>query len=109
MGIRAYMQEFYRVLMPGGTGFFHHSNIGESRYPVVGDADVSKNTQWRSNMTKTMMRQFAKEAGLVIWCHPRVSWGNSVEIDAFAPFYKPGAGQAPRTSCPEVIPYPKPH
>lgn len=103
--IRAYMLEFHRILQPGGTGFFHHSNLGESKHlHVRSDSVVSANPHGRSNMTKALMRGFAKEAGLVITCHSSVTWGGELNLDAFALFYKPGPGPKPEpASCPKAL------
>jgi len=88
--IHDYLKEFKRVLRPGGTGFFHHSNLAASQYPVVDDLDVTANEAWRSNMSSSLFEEYAKEVGFEMLCHPIVTWGGQKDLDAFARFRKPG-------------------
>lgn len=105
--IRGYLAEFQRVLVPGGTGFFHHSNLAASEYPVNDGLDVTKNMAWRSNMSRALFETFAREAGLEMLCHPVVSWAGQKDIDAFARFQKPGgkskADVMQSEMCPEHL------
>lgn len=89
--IRGYMKEFNRVLVRGGVGFFHHSNLGASQYSVNDDLDVTANPHMRSNFTRATFSEIAREEGLRILCHPLVDWYGSVALDAFALFCKPDA------------------
>mmetsp|Transcript_127135 Transcript_127135/g.230969 ORF Transcript_127135/g.230969 Transcript_127135/m.230969 type:complete len:323 (-) Transcript_127135:158-1126(-) len=89
--IRRYLLEFQRVLRPGGTGFFHHSNLAASQYPVEDDEDITRNYAWRSNMSRALFNQYAEEAGLEVLCHPLVDWVAGSNLDSFARFRKPGA------------------
>lgn len=88
--IRQYLFEFHRVLRPGGTGFFHHSNLAASQLGVTDDKDITENYAWRSNMSRALFDQYAKEAGLDIECHPIVDWAKGRNLDSFARFRKPG-------------------
>lgn len=99
--IRGYLKEFQRVLVPGGTGFFHHSNLAASQFPVVDGADVTQNQAWRSNMSRALFQHFAHEAGLEMLCHPLVNWAGSANLDAFARFRKPGGEtRTQQETCP---------
>jgi hypothetical protein len=60
--VQDYVKEFYRVLKPGGTAFLHHSNYGT----VAPDSSWTKNHGNRSDMTASLMREYAQEAGLSI-------------------------------------------
>jgi SAM-dependent methyltransferase len=102
--IHGYLKEFHRVLAPGGTGFFHHSNLAASEYPVIDDLDVTKNQAWRSNMTRSLFETYAKEVGLEMLCHPLVTWGGLKDLDAFARFRKPSSKPAPDSEkCPSHL------
>lgn len=58
--VQDYVREFARVLKPGGTAFLHHSNYGE----VAPDSDWAKNHGNRSDMTASLMRDYARQSGL---------------------------------------------
>lgn len=60
--VRDYVKEVFRVLMPGGSAFLHHSNYGT----VAPDSSWTKNHGNRSDMTAELMRQYAEDAGLKI-------------------------------------------
>lgn len=60
--VRDYVREFARVLKPGGTAFLHHSNYGA----VAPDSSWTKNHGNRSDMTATLMREYALQNGLNI-------------------------------------------
>lgn len=104
--IRGYLHEFARVLKPGGTGFFHHSNLAGSENPVKDAEDVTVNRGWRSNMSKVVFAEMAKEAGLEMLCHPLVTWSNATNLDAFARFRKPGPGSLDHEECPTHVDIP---
>jgi len=102
--IRGYLKEFHRVLAPGGTGFFHHSNLAASPYPVTDGLDVSQNTAWRSNMTNSLFEDYANDAGLEMLCHPKLTWGVNVDLDGLARFRKPGKAAPPiNENCPSSM------
>jgi len=64
--IREYLFEFYRILKPGGTGFFHHSNYGN----ILDNKDKSNfqnNPHWRTDMTKELFNTYCQESGLVCY------------------------------------------
>lgn len=60
--VRDYVNEVFRVLMPGGSAFLHHSNYGT----VAPDSSWTKNHGNRSDMTAELMRRYAQDAGLAI-------------------------------------------
>jgi len=60
--VRDYVQEFCRVLKPGGSAFLHHSNYGM----VAPDSSWTKNHGNRSDMTADLMREYAEAAGLKV-------------------------------------------
>lgn len=107
--IRDYLKEFARVLEPGGTGFFHHSNLGATEFKVEDNKGIL-NTANRQNMTATLFEQYAKEANLEMICHPIVTWSGHKDLDAFARFRKAGNAAAalkdskePAEECPTHI------
>ncbi|MGH9776455.1 MAG: class I SAM-dependent methyltransferase [Candidatus Acidiferrales bacterium] len=57
--LEAYLQESARVLVPGGAGFIHHSNLGEYRASV--------------NLLKILPHSIA-HAGQQIYLLPKVHW-----------------------------------
>merc|ERR1712113_813969 len=81
--IKSYLHEFERVLKPGGTGFFHYSNLGaSSQHSIADDENPLMNVEARSNMTQALFEEYAQDAGLEILCNSPVSWNNVDGIDA---------------------------
>jgi SAM-dependent methyltransferase len=107
--IRNYLKEFARVLTPGGTGFFHHSNLAAAPgYHVHDDLDVTKNPAWRSNMSVAEFKELVREAGLEMMCHPIVNWAGQPSIDGIARFRKPGGvAQKVKELCPAEVDFPR--
>jgi ubiquinone/menaquinone biosynthesis C-methylase UbiE len=60
--VRDYVREVSRILCSGGSAFLHHSNFGA----VAPDSDWAQNEGTRSDMSATLMRQYAAEAGLAV-------------------------------------------
>jgi SAM-dependent methyltransferase len=58
--VRDYVNEFYRVLKPGGSAFLHHFNYGT----IAPNSSWMKNHGNRSDMTADLMREYAQAAGL---------------------------------------------
>merc|ERR1712216_241143 len=79
--IQPYLKEFERLLVPGGTGFFHYSNLRGSDEVVVSDIDIMKNKHNRANMTRDEFESIAYEAGLEVYCNPLVDWGKVPGLD----------------------------
>lgn len=80
-----YMQEFARVLEPGGWGFVHHSNYGT----LSADSDIEKAPHLRSNMTADLFRSFCEENGLVRTSFLVFAWGGVPGTDCISIFQKP--------------------
>mmetsp|Transcript_108613 Transcript_108613/g.307139 ORF Transcript_108613/g.307139 Transcript_108613/m.307139 type:complete len:295 (+) Transcript_108613:157-1041(+) len=87
--IRQYIKEFARVLVPGGSGFFHHSNLGAVPDRVKNVEGRNGNPHSRTNMTATLFKQYAEEAGLEMLCQTMVDWAHYQKLDSFARFWKP--------------------
>jgi ubiquinone/menaquinone biosynthesis C-methylase UbiE len=68
--IKDYLSEFSRVLVKGGNGLIHHSNLGESA-----DDDISKNPHWRSNMSKDLFREYCLMFDLNVDLQKLINWG----------------------------------
>jgi ubiquinone/menaquinone biosynthesis C-methylase UbiE len=60
--VRDYVIEIARVLVPGGTAFLHHSNIGASRP----NSEWTENHGTRGDMSAELFQAYAREAGLTI-------------------------------------------
>lgn len=60
--VRDYLSDVARVLKRGGMAFLHHSNLGDKNP----DSDWAKNYGTRSDMSATIMRQYAAEVGLSV-------------------------------------------
>mmetsp|Transcript_143181 Transcript_143181/g.249832 ORF Transcript_143181/g.249832 Transcript_143181/m.249832 type:complete len:304 (-) Transcript_143181:11-922(-) len=93
--IRGYLKEIARILVPGGRGFLHHSNLGNlgSRH-VIHAYRLRRNPMWRTNMTKELFVQYAKEAELVVESQNIIHWADIEDLDCISMFRKPCAGDA---------------
>lgn len=90
--VRQHVQEMSRVLIPGGTGFYHYSNLAASEALPPGrqiSEDPFYNPSARAHMKRARFETFAKESGLVMLCNPTVDWEGMRMLDAFARFRKP--------------------
>jgi SAM-dependent methyltransferase len=58
LDVKSYFQEFQRILKPGGTAVIHHPGSSKSRRYREG--------AWRSDLTDTMVLDFARENGLEV-------------------------------------------
>jgi ubiquinone/menaquinone biosynthesis C-methylase UbiE len=83
--ITDYVAEFSRVLAPGGTGFFHHSNLGASA-----KTDIRLNPHMRSNMSKALFADYCAHNGLHILNQIDLDWGDIT--DCISLFQKRGSG-----------------
>lgn len=72
--LRSYIQEFARVLKPGGRGFVHHSNLGDKA-----NKNIKKNPHWRSNMSKEMFAGLCAANGLRVVTQVDIPWGKTVD------------------------------
>jgi len=75
--IKAYLEETFRVLVPGGLGFFHHSNFTEKP-----GADFRTNPHSRNFMSSQLFQHLAIRAGLKVVRSMPIGWGGG---DRFVP------------------------
>lgn len=68
--IKDYVKEFSRVLVKGGRGLIHHSNLGESA-----NDDITKNPHLRSNMSKDLFKKYCLMFGLNVDLQKIINWG----------------------------------
>ena len=85
--VRAYLHEFSRILVPGGTGFIHHSNLG-SDPEFENSPNVATNPGHRSNMTCSAFGEFAQESGLRVVKQSVIDWKRP-RLDCLSLFSKP--------------------
>ncbi len=84
--VRAYLDEFARVLRPGGRGFCHHSN-----YTGNPGGDWRANPEWRNFMSRELFAHYAAKAGLRILRSDLVDWANLPGLDCYTLFERPAA------------------
>ena len=60
--VREYLREFDRILVPGGAGFVHHSNLGA----IKPDSDWASNHGNRSDMSAQLFRTYCDELSLQV-------------------------------------------
>jgi ubiquinone/menaquinone biosynthesis C-methylase UbiE len=83
--VRSYLEEFARVLRPGGRGFCHHSN-----YTGNPGGHWQDNPHWRNFMSRELFAHYAARAGLRILRSDPVDWaGDGSEIDCYTSFERP--------------------
>jgi len=75
--VRSYLRDTRRVLVPGGRGFFHHSNYS-------GGDDWRKNPKSRNFMTKELFAHYARKEGLKMVSQRVIDWGDSQGIDCLS-------------------------
>jgi SAM-dependent methyltransferase len=76
--VSAYIGEAERILVPGGIGFFHHSNFMERP-----GADHRSNPHARNFMSTELFAHQAKKCGLKVVRSTKISWGSG---DRFVPY-----------------------
>ena len=93
--VRSYLRDTWRVLRPGGRGFFHHSNY-------TGGTDWRTNPHARNFMSRELFAQYAGEAGLrtvrqrvLGWGAPTEKWGHIPDLDGMTIVEKPADGTGP--------------
>lgn len=77
--IICYLNEFRRVLRPGGHAFVHHSNYAERP-----GADFRTNPSWRNYMTAGLFEHLALKAGFAEVEQQVIDWGGTPEIDCLS-------------------------
>jgi len=72
--VRAYLQDFFRVLRPGGRGFCHHSN-----FVGLPAGDFHQTDHWRNFMSRELFEHYCHKEGLTVirskvidWTHPEL-------------------------------------
>jgi SAM-dependent methyltransferase len=75
--VRSYLRDTRRVLVPGGRGFFHHSNY-------TGGHDWRTNTGARNFMTKELFAHYALKEGLSVISQRVINWGKDTNIDCLS-------------------------
>jgi len=68
--VREYLAETRRVLVPGGHGFFHHSN-----YTGNGGGDFRQSPHWRNHMSRELFGEHAQAVGLEVVQSRVIDWG----------------------------------
>jgi SAM-dependent methyltransferase len=80
--VASYLKDTFRVLKPGGHGFFHHSNH-------TGGPDWRTNTQARAWMNQETFAGHACDAGLEVVRQKVIDWGGDPELDCLTVVRKP--------------------
>jgi ubiquinone/menaquinone biosynthesis C-methylase UbiE len=80
--VRSYLRDTARVLVPGGRGFFHHSNY-------TGGDDWRQNPHARNFMSKDFFAHYARREGLTVLRQQLLNWGEHVELDCLTLVEKP--------------------
>ncbi len=80
--IKSYIEEFARVLRPGGKGFIHHSNLGDKAR-----RNLMKNPGWRSNMSAEYFAEVCEANGLRVVTQVDIPWATTVDCGTI--FEKP--------------------
>jgi ubiquinone/menaquinone biosynthesis C-methylase UbiE len=72
--VRSYIGEFARVLIPGGRGFLHHSDLGDGAHK-----NIQRNPDWRSNTSKELVAEACRVNGLTDTMQQPVHWRWSMD------------------------------
>jgi ubiquinone/menaquinone biosynthesis C-methylase UbiE len=67
--VTRYIAEFARVLKPGGSGFLHHSDLGN-----CANKNIKLNPNWRSNVNKELVAAACRKNGLTVKVQQLVPW-----------------------------------
>jgi hypothetical protein len=65
----AYIREFARVLERGGSGFLHHSDLGNRAHK-----DLHRNPHYHSNVSKELVAHACHANGLTVALQQPVPW-----------------------------------
>lgn len=74
-----YIGEFARILVPGGSGFLHHSDLGDRA-----SKNIKRNPHWRSNVSKELVADACRENGLAVTRQQPVLWPSEPGMPAKA-------------------------
>ena len=80
--VEEYVLDAARILTPGGTALFHHSN-----YTANFEGDFRKSPHWRNYMSKDIFAYFVKKAGLQIVSQDVIGWDDSLPDAQHQPNY----------------------
>jgi SAM-dependent methyltransferase len=72
--VRAYLADTRRVLVPGGHGFFHHSNY-------TGGDDWRTGPHSRGFMSRDLFGHYARKEGLSVLDQRVIDWADARELD----------------------------
>jgi SAM-dependent methyltransferase len=75
--VRSYLKDCFRVLVPGGRGFFHHSNY-------TGGSDWRANPASRNFMSQALFAHYAQKEGLKIVSQKVINWGKFEQLDCLS-------------------------
>jgi ubiquinone/menaquinone biosynthesis C-methylase UbiE len=70
----SYIGEFARALKPGGSGFVHHSTLGDRAHK-----NIKRNPDWRSNVSKELVADACQASCLTVTMQQAVPWRWSME------------------------------
>lgn len=88
--VRAYIREAARVLKPGGTGFFHYSNVTADP-----SADYKRHPRWRNFMSQSLFNHWVIKEDMEVVHSVLAKWNVKVvahddgDTDALTYFRKP--------------------
>lgn len=74
--VKAYLEDTYRVLSPGGGAVYHHSN-----YPAPLNRHYGQNPHARNHMTQVLFIKLAREAGLEVVDSTVIPWAEDADLD----------------------------
>lgn len=83
--VLTYISEFARVLKRGGSGFFHHSDLGDRAHKII-----SRNPHSRSNVSKELVARACQANGLTVTLQHPVPCSDPPIIDCATIFRKDG-------------------
>ena len=85
--VRSYLRDAQRILVPGGFGFFHHSNF-------VGGDNWKTNPGSRNFMSREFFAHYSRKEGLEVVKQQVINWGQHLNLDCFTLIAKPAAKDA---------------
>jgi len=80
--VRSYLCDTRRVLLPGGRGFFHHSNY-------TGGDDWRTNVEARNFMSKVWFAHYAQKEGLKVLNQRLIEWSGIADLDCLTLVERP--------------------
>lgn len=77
--VMSYLEDAYRILIPGGRALFHHSNYDKS----PGTKETA-NPHWRNFMSKNLFSHIAVRAGFKILEQFLIDWDEMRNLDCIS-------------------------